>query len=290
MKKRLLIIAMLLLMGATVLCGCNGDVDAEIDPKETISVPDTSVDLEVDKKSPSEVAPVVDLDAAFSEIVDKSDEPEAEPEVVAEPDEPEVVAEPDKPEVVAEPEPEKEPATAVSISAKVSGTHYVGDTLTAADFTITVNMSDGSTVKNPAGWNADKLTLDSESTVITVTYNGLSTTVTVKAQQKQQAQPQQPATEPEPSVGEPPIAGGWPASAYGAVTDAAIADCYNYAVAHGWVAETQYTDAFGGGSSIVYVKNGQEFNFCLGYLCWNSTLYFPGEYTMADAYRLIDSV
>ena len=107
----------------------------------------------------------------------------------------------------------------------------------------------------------------------------------MKASAAQQAQ-QPAAPEPQPANS----TGGWPASAYGAVTDVAIADCYNYAVAHGWVIHYGSTDAFGGWSGSYYVKNGQSFSFVMGYLLWNSTLYFPGEYTMADAYHFIDGV
>ncbi len=227
-------------------------------------------------------------------------EPEVtpEPEPVVEPvveSEPEPVAEPEptqKPEPVVESEPEAEPVTAVSITAKVSEKHTVGETLSATDFTITVNMSDGSTVKNPAGWNANPLTLSSESTVITVTYNGLSTTVTVTASQPaQQPAVQEPQPEPQPSVGEPPLpSGGWPASAYGPVTDAAIADCYNYALAHGWTAEYRSTDAFVGWSGYVYVKNGVEFLFDMGDFLITYEWWPAGGYSMQDVYTYIDSV
>ena len=71
-----------------------------------------------------------------------------------------------------------------SLAVKVRGDVYVGDTLSAGDFTVTVTMSDGSTKKNPAGWAADQLYLASSQTVITVTYQGLTSQVTVNASER----------------------------------------------------------------------------------------------------------
>ena len=68
-----------------------------------------------------------------------------------------------------------------SLSVKVKGEHYISDTLSAGDFTVTVTMSDGSTKKNPAGWSADQLHLVSSETVITILYQGLTAQVTVNA-------------------------------------------------------------------------------------------------------------
>ncbi len=74
-----------------------------------------------------------------------------------------------------------EAVTVQSVSAVVSGTHYVGETLTGADFTVTVKMSDGETLTNPDGWSAQPLTLSSTSNLITVAYEGASVTITVEA-------------------------------------------------------------------------------------------------------------
>lgn len=71
-----------------------------------------------------------------------------------------------------------------SLSAKVKGDFFIGDVLSAGDFSITVTMSDGSTKKNPAGWSADLLYLASHETVITVTYQELTTQVTVNASER----------------------------------------------------------------------------------------------------------
>lgn len=79
------------------------------------------------------------------------------------------------------PEPEPEPVKPVSISAKVSGSHTIGDKLSKSDFTVKVTMSDGSVLTDPSGWTASTLTLSSASNSIKVSYEGVSTTITVKA-------------------------------------------------------------------------------------------------------------
>ncbi|MCR5742495.1 MAG: N-acetylmuramoyl-L-alanine amidase [Lachnospiraceae bacterium] len=103
--------------------------------------------------------------------------------------------EPDTPEEETQPATTAVPANAVSISAEVSGTHYIGSSLGAADFTIKVTMDDGSTLTNPPGWYAAPLELTGETTVITVGYKDITGTVTVTATEK----PTTPATEPETS-------------------------------------------------------------------------------------------
>ncbi len=75
-----------------------------------------------------------------------------------------------------------EAVTVQSVSAVVNGTHYVGETLSGSDFTVTVTMSDGSTLTNPAGWSANPLSLTSTSNLITVAYSGASVTITVNAE------------------------------------------------------------------------------------------------------------
>ena len=243
-KKRILVALMAILVISVGLVACGPEEPSKPEPTTTLSVSEPEVKPQEPVAEP-EITP----------------EPEPEPEVAPEPEpvvEPEVIPEPE-PEVTSEPEvPETqvaEPVTAVSITAKVSGKHTVGETLSAADFTITVNMSDGSTIKNPAGWNANPLTLSSESTVITVTYNGLSTTVTVNASQPVTQQPvvQQPEPQPEPSVGEPPLPeNAWP-STWNQITYQARDDLYNYAIARGW-----YSSIEGSGSySSPCVRKGE---------------------------------
>lgn len=90
----------------------------------------------------------------------------------------------------------KAAVTVQSIKASVSGTHYIGDTLTGTDFAVTVTMSDGSTLTNPAGWSANPLTLSGMSNQITVAYEGVSTTITVKASEKPAATTAAPQTQP----------------------------------------------------------------------------------------------
>lgn len=104
--------------------------------------------------------------------------------------------------------PTTEAPTVQSIKAVVKGNYYVGDTLSASDFTITITMSDGSTRKNPAGWSADKLYLDGQVNEINVTYQGVSTTITVYASERPvetEAPTKEPTTEvaPQPPVQEP---------------------------------------------------------------------------------------
>lgn len=71
-----------------------------------------------------------------------------------------------------------------SISARVGGTHYIGEDLSAGDFTVVVTMSDGTEKTNPAGWAADRLSLDEEENQITVTYQGVTTIITVYATER----------------------------------------------------------------------------------------------------------
>lgn len=242
-KKRILVALMAILVISVGLVACGPEEpstlsasEPEVKPQVTVAEPEVK---------PQE--PVAEPKNTPEPEVTPEPEPVVEPEVIPEP---EVTSEPEVPETQV-----AEPATAVSITAKVSGKHTVGQTLTAADFTITVNMSDGSTIKNPAGWNANPLTLSSETTVITVTYNGLSTTVTVNASQPVTQQPvvQQPEPQPEPSVGEPPLPeNAWP-STWNQITYQARDDLYNYAIARGW-----YSSIEGSGSySSPCVRKGE---------------------------------
>lgn len=67
----------------------------------------------------------------------------------------------------------------VSIEAVVGGKHYLGDTLSAKDFTITVKMSDGSVLTNPSNWSAWPLKLVDTVTNITVKYQNVSCIINV---------------------------------------------------------------------------------------------------------------
>lgn len=198
-----------MLMSLTACSSCSGKEQpiAEPTPEVTTVVEQPTPEV----KAEPTVAPTPEKKEPEPEVVQK---PEAEP-----------TAEP-KPEPTVEPtpEPKVEEVKAVSLEAKVGGNHNVGDTLSASDFTVTVKMSDGSTLKNPAGWQADKLTLDSESTKITVTYGELSSTVTVKAVAQQA---QQPAPEPQQPARK------YPASAYEPISQQAKEDFYNHTISHG---------------------------------------------------------
>lgn len=221
MKKIKYLFLVLLTSLCMAACGQEEPADQaqEIQTEETKEEPN-AVPTEEPKAEPT-VEPTKEAEPTATPEVAEEPTPEAEPTV-----EPTKEAEP-----TAEPTKEAEPATAVSLEASVSGNHSVGDTLQASDFTVTVNMSDGSKVKNPGGWSADKLTLDSESTIITVSYNNLSTKVTVKAEVKQKVQ--QPAQEPQQ-----PQQQKYPASAYQPISQQAKDDFYAYAMARGYVYKT----------------------------------------------------
>lgn len=86
-------------------------------------------------------------------------------------------------------EPVKETAAAgnpiTAVKATVSGgTHYIGETLGAQDFTVTVTYQDGTVLTNPNGWAAGPLTLDGTQNTITVSYAGVSTEVVISATER----------------------------------------------------------------------------------------------------------
>ena len=88
--------------------------------------------------------------------------------------------EPTTPEPTTE-APTKPQVVLTGIEASVANkTRYIGDTLTAGDFTVKGIYSDGSK-KDINGWNAAPLKLNAASNSVTVTYQGMSTVVTVAA-------------------------------------------------------------------------------------------------------------
>ena len=91
----------------------------------------------------------------------------------------------------------------IALSAKVKGDFYIGDNLSAGDFTVIVTMSDGSTKKNPAGWSADQLHLGTSETVITISYQGLTAKVTVNASERPTEAPTTEAPTEAPT--DPPV-------------------------------------------------------------------------------------
>ncbi len=218
-------------------------------------------------ESPPSSVVIVDPEPISQPVVEPVSNPEPEPAVV-EPDpepEPEPVAPEPEPEPVPEPEPEPQPqpepqpvvpATPVSISATVkSMERHVGDELNASDFTVTVTMSDGSAVKNPNGWTANPMTLASESNVITISYNGLTTTVTVPAVMVSIGEPPLPP-EPQPQPANTPPA-----------RPASETQVYDWAVSnYGW---SYYSYDFGDGPYYLIKKGGYEAEL----LVWG-----PGNY------------
>lgn len=235
MKRFFAIVTIAVMMFSLTACSSCGAQPEEQPPVATVTPSVQEVEPKVEVTAPVEV-----VTEPTPEVVEPTEDPKDKPEVVEPTTEPTPEVEPtEEPQVT---EPVKEEVTEASLEAKVNGKHYVGDTLSASDFTVTVTMSDGSTVKNPAGWNADKLTLDAETTVITITYKNLSTQVTVKAEVKQQAQ--QPAQEPQQ-----PQQQKYPASAYQPICQQAVDDLYNYAIARGYVLK----------SSVA--KNGFAYNY-----------------------------
>lgn len=245
-KKKVLqivLVSLFLMVGLVGCSSCSAVTDGESPPSSVVIV-DPEPQPVVEPVINPEPEPVVEPEPA---VVEPDPEPEPEPAVV-EP-EPEPVPEPQpepEPEPVPEPEPQPQPepqpvvpATPVSISATVkSMERHVGDQLNASDFTVTVTMSDGSTVKNPNGWTANPMTLASESNVITISYNGLTTTVTVPAVAVSIGEPPLPP-EPQPAVGPP-------------VSPTSESQVYDWAVAnYGW---SYYTFDLGNGPSCILKK------------------------------------
>lgn len=215
MRKTVLkvfLVSLFIMVGLVGCSSCSAVSEGESPPSSVVIV-DPEPQPVVEPVIDPEPEPVVEPEPAVVEpdpepepaVVEPDPEPEPEP---AQPEpEPEPVPEPEpQPEPVPQPEPEPQPvapATPVSISATVkSMERHVGDQLNASDFTVTVTMSDGSTVKNPNGWTANPMTLASESNVITISYSGLTTTVTVPAVVVSIGEPPLPP-EPQPVVGPP---------------------------------------------------------------------------------------
>ena len=183
----------------------------------------TAVKETTDQETESEEESTAEETTAEEPTAEESEEPTAEEETTpettaepttAEPTTPEpTTAEPTTPEpttpepTTAEPTtvaPTKPPETkpvettpavvAKSITGSVNGTHYIGDNLSAADFTITVTMSDGSKLTNPAGFAVSPLNISSATTTFTCAYADVSGTFSYTASEKPATQPTQPTT------------------------------------------------------------------------------------------------
>lgn len=181
------------ILDALIDAGYDEDTEYETDDNGTIFVVEDGKKTEVETDKDANIVPVKDDGKA-----DKETKPEKETKNDNKADDGNSNKTDNKPAATkpAENKPANKPATPKSITAKVSGTHYVGDTLSGSDFTVTVTMSDGSTLTNPAGWSASPLKLSAESNKITVSYSGISSDITVKASKKAAAKPAEnkPAT------------------------------------------------------------------------------------------------
>ncbi|MBR6897402.1 MAG: C40 family peptidase, partial [Lachnospiraceae bacterium] len=189
----------------------------------------TAVKETTDQETESEEESTAEETTAEEPTAEETEEPTAEeettPETTAEP----TTAEPTTPEPTTvepttpepttpeptTPEPTTvEPTTeaptmpvettpavvAESITGSVNGTHYIGDNLSAADFTITVTMSDGSKLTNPAGFAVSPLNISSATTTFTCAYADVSGTFSYTASEKPATQPTQPTTPTSVSV------------------------------------------------------------------------------------------
>ena len=174
------------ILDALIDAGYDKDTEYETDDNGTIFIVEDGKKTEVETDKDANIVPVKDDGKA-----DKETKPEKETKNDNKADDSNSNKTDNKPAATkpAENKPANKPATPKSITAKVSGTHYVGDTLSGSDFTVTVTMSDGSTLTNPAGWSASPLKLSAESNKITVSYSGISSDITVKASKKAAAKP-----------------------------------------------------------------------------------------------------
>ncbi len=180
------------------------------------------------------------------------------------------------------------------ITASVSSkTRYIGDSLTASDFTVKAVMSDGSK-KKISGWTAEPLTLGSTSNTITVFYQNFAATVTVAASEKVVVVTPEPTPEPGTitSGGTTPIRSE---DAYLVDVDSEIkmtdADAItNYASSNGWSCYR------GPGTSPIicdFDKNGTSLRLVISEAAVilmdkvNPILYFP--ITLNDVYAILSS-
>ncbi len=72
----------------------------------------------------------------------------------------------------------------IAVSTYVKGAHFIGDELTAADFDITVKMSDCSEILNPNGYAVYPLKLSSAKNILTCVYQGIQTTFEVNVTER----------------------------------------------------------------------------------------------------------
>ena len=145
-----------------------------------------------------ETTPVPTTTAEPTTPVPTTVEPTTERQTTVAPTEPTTpeptIAEPTTPEETT-PAPETKPAVkAVKVEGSVNGTHYVGDTLGASDFTIKVTMSDGTVLTNPNGFAVSPLSITQKDMTFACAYADVSSTFTYTAQEKTTP------SNPQPSV------------------------------------------------------------------------------------------
>jgi len=180
--KNLVIIGLMLICLTVVSAACGEQTQGTEPADTTVASGDMDETIAETEKVTEEVTEPVTEELTTEEVT--TEEVTTEELTTEEP----TTEEPTTEEPTTE-EPTTEAPVITGISAKVKGTHYIGDNLSAGDFTITVTYSDGSTKKNPAGWSADILNLSSSSTTITVSYQGFTTTVEVSATERPAEQP-----------------------------------------------------------------------------------------------------
>lgn len=170
-----------------------------------------------------------------------------------------------QPPVVSTPEPTPEPVVEEPVPESISVSvvdveREIGTFLNRKDVTVTITMSDGSE-KIVTDWKGNTLLLSEEENIITITYEGLSTEVTVMAIVPEPEEPEPtpeptpdptPATTPEPTpepvapqpeptqepAPQPEVQHPYPESAYQPISQQAKDDFYAYAQARGYVYKT----------------------------------------------------
>lgn len=158
------------------------------------------------------------------------------------------------PVVVSTPEPTPEPVVEEPVPESISVSvvdveREIGTFLNRKDVTVTITMSDGSE-KIVTDWKCNTLLLSEEENIITITYEDLSTEVTVITIVPEPEEPE-PTPEPTPDPAPEPVAPQpeptqepapqpevqhpYPESAYQPISQQAKDDFYAYAQARGYI-------------------------------------------------------
>ena len=175
-----------------------------ITTEETTEEESTEVDTSNEPVSVESSALELEQDTSITDSSDSNIEPLTEADSTSSSEEQTTIEQ----TTVVETEP---PIVETLIMATTNqDTYYIGDTLTASDFTIIVKMSNGAEWVNPPGWSAYPLTLTNNVNDITVVFNSVSTTIQVNAVDRPAAAPATP--EQTESVVETPTQPPAPAS------------------------------------------------------------------------------